>query len=197
MRTTAAVLAVIGLVALVGLGAPVHAAADDWSLGGIFEVGGVHFRVGWHDGDHHRGLYVRAESTLGGVHRSTFCFRDGDHLYHHPTCPLVRRHFRRHDLRPERVIARHSPPQQRAFVRKSAFVRGRGHPGRGRGKGRGGPFKRRGRVDHGVPPGHLPPPGLCRIWYPGVPPGHQPPPTDCGYAFRYAPYGSFVVSGGY
>ena len=30
-----------------------------------------------------------------------------------------------------------------------------------------------------VPPGHLPPPGMCRIWYPGTPPGHQPPPGDC------------------
>src|SRR2546422_6675984 len=28
----------------------------------------------------------------------------------------------------------------------------------------------------GVPPGHLPKPGQCRIWVPGVPPGHQPRP---------------------
>lgn len=25
----------------------------------------------------------------------------------------------------------------------------------------------------GIPPGHLPPPGQCRIWVPGTPPGHQ------------------------
>lgn len=31
-----------------------------------------------------------------------------------------------------------------------------------------------------VPPGHLPPHGACRIWYPGRPPGQQPPPGDCG-----------------
>ena len=30
-----------------------------------------------------------------------------------------------------------------------------------------------------IPPGHLPPPGECRYWYPGVPPGHQPPPFPC------------------
>ena len=31
----------------------------------------------------------------------------------------------------------------------------------------------------GIPPGHLPPPGECRVWIDGRPPGHQPPPTDC------------------
>ena len=31
----------------------------------------------------------------------------------------------------------------------------------------------------GIPPGHLPPPGHCRIWVPGRPPGHQPPPDSC------------------
>lgn len=35
------------------------------------------------------------------------------------------------------------------------------------------------RGAYGVPPGHLPPPGECRVWYDGVPPGQQPPPTDC------------------
>src|SRR6266571_1772888 len=30
----------------------------------------------------------------------------------------------------------------------------------------------------GVPPGHLPKPGQCRIWIPGVPPGHQPRPKS-------------------
>lgn len=31
----------------------------------------------------------------------------------------------------------------------------------------------------GIPPGHLPPPGECRVWIDGRPPGQQPPPTDC------------------
>jgi hypothetical protein len=35
-----------------------------------------------------------------------------------------------------------------------------------------------------VPPGHMPPPGLCRAWYPGRPPGHQPRPERCERLFR-------------
>ena len=38
----------------------------------------------------------------------------------------------------------------------------------------------------GVPPGHLPPPGECRVWYDHRPPGHQPPPTSCREAERIA-----------
>ena len=38
----------------------------------------------------------------------------------------------------------------------------------------------------GVPPGHLPSSGECRVWYDGRPPGHQPPPTSCREAERVA-----------
>lgn len=51
--------------------------------------------------------------------------------------------------------------------------------GRGRGNGND-------RKQQGVPPGHLPPADLCRVWYQGVPPGRQPPPTDCYEAERIA-----------
>ena len=39
--------------------------------------------------------------------------------------------------------------------------------------------------DHGysrlqIPPGHYPPPGECRAWFPDRPAGHQPPPFKCG-----------------
>ena len=37
-----------------------------------------------------------------------------------------------------------------------------------------------------VPPGHVPPAGLCRVWYDGVPPGRQPAPTSCYEAERIA-----------
>lgn len=35
------------------------------------------------------------------------------------------------------------------------------------------------RSDVRVPPGHRPPPGKCRVWYPNRPPGQQPPSSDC------------------
>jgi hypothetical protein len=44
-----------------------------------------------------------------------------------------------------------------------------------------------------IPPGHLPPPGQCRIWLPGKPPGHQPPPASCESALRDAAPGSWVL----
>ena len=48
----------------------------------------------------------------------------------------------------------------------------------------------------GVPPGHLPPPGECRIWYPGSPPGQQPPPGRCDDLARRVPPGAWLVYGG-
>ena len=44
----------------------------------------------------------------------------------------------------------------------------------------------RGKNKQGIPPGHRPPDGLCRVWYDGVPPGRQPRPTSCYEAERVA-----------
>lgn len=54
-------------------------------------------------------------------------------------------------------------------------------------KGRGG--------NDNVPPGHRPPPGMCRIWIDGVPPGQQPAPTDCANAVRNRPANGRVIFG--
>ncbi|AKD05037.1 hypothetical protein POKO110462_17725 [Pontibacter korlensis] len=46
----------------------------------------------------------------------------------------------------------------------------------------------------GVPKGHLPPPGECKVWFPGKPPGQQPPPQSCASALRSAPLGAWVIT---
>ena len=45
----------------------------------------------------------------------------------------------------------------------------------------------------GIPPGHLPPPGQCRVWNPGQPPGHQAKARSCDRIERAAPAGSWIV----
>ncbi len=47
----------------------------------------------------------------------------------------------------------------------------------------------------GVPPGHLPRPGECRVWIPGTPPGHQPKPKSrpCPGIATVAPAGSWII----
>ncbi|MES3036235.1 MAG: hypothetical protein V4813_19690 [Gemmatimonadota bacterium] len=58
----------------------------------------------------------------------------------------------------------------------AAEAQGRGN-GNGNGKGNG-----QGRGAQGIPPGHLPPAGSCRVWYDGRPPGQQAAPTSCSTA---------------
>lgn len=55
--------------------------------------------------------------------------------------------------------------------------------------GRSYPFSRL-----GIPKGHLPPPGECKIWIPGRPPGQQGPPQSCSSALRNAPLGAWVIT---
>ena len=57
------------------------------------------------------------------------------------------------------------------------------------------PVKNWGRTADDIPPGHRPPPGMCRIWIDGVPPGHQPAPTDCATAVRTRPANGRVIYG--
>lgn len=52
-----------------------------------------------------------------------------------------------------------------------------------------------GRGPQRVPPGHLPPAGMCRVWYDNVPPGRQPAPTSCRDAERRAGRNARVIYG--
>ena len=47
----------------------------------------------------------------------------------------------------------------------------------------------------GIPPGHLPQPGECRVWIPGTPPGQQPGSKSraCPGIAAEAPVGSWIV----
>lgn len=46
-----------------------------------------------------------------------------------------------------------------------------------------------------VPPGHMPPPGQCRIWYHGRKPGNQPPPGKCKKLRKKVPSGASLIRG--
>jgi hypothetical protein len=54
-------------------------------------------------------------------------------------------------------------------------------------------FKSHGYEKLNIPPGHYPPPGECRIWFPGRPPGHQPPPVKCDRARAEVPPGAWII----
>jgi hypothetical protein len=75
--------------------------------------------------------------------------------------------------------------------RSHADRRGRGQPDAG--PATGSWFHQHGHSRLDVPPGHYPPPGLCRVWYPGRPPGHQPPPGDCLRLHYEAPAGAWLI----
>lgn len=46
-----------------------------------------------------------------------------------------------------------------------------------------------------VPPGYMPPPGQCRIWYPNQSASQQPPPGDCAELRQRTPPGATLVYG--
>lgn len=50
-------------------------------------------------------------------------------------------------------------------------------------------FRDRGYTRLDIPPGHYPPPGECRVWFPDRPAGQQPPPEGC----RIVPPGAWAI----
>lgn len=58
-----------------------------------------------------------------------------------------------------------------------------------------GPLAAQSRAVSKLPPGHMPPAGMCRIWLDGVPPGRQPAPTDCRTAELNRPVNARVIYG--
>lgn len=54
---------------------------------------------------------------------------------------------------------------------------------------------RQSRTTDRIPPGQMPPAGMCRIWIDGVPPGRQPAPTDCQTAVANKPANAQVIWG--
>jgi hypothetical protein len=46
----------------------------------------------------------------------------------------------------------------------------------------------------GIPSGHLPPPGECKVWIPGRPAGQQGPPQSCQSAWHNAPLGAWIIT---
>jgi hypothetical protein len=56
-----------------------------------------------------------------------------------------------------------------------------------------GYFLQHGYANLGIPEGHLPPPGECRVWYPGRPAGHQPPPGKCERLSLRVPVGAWLI----
>jgi len=55
------------------------------------------------------------------------------------------------------------------------------------------PARRSTAATLGIPPGHLPPVGQCRVWVPGSPPGRQAKATECTGIERTAPAGSWIL----
>ncbi|HET8985541.1 MAG TPA: hypothetical protein VFN03_07260 [Trueperaceae bacterium] len=55
--------------------------------------------------------------------------------------------------------------------------------------------ERPGRASFRIPPGHYPPPGMCRVWFPERPPGQQSAPGDCAVLERQVPSGAYLVYG--
>lgn len=92
---------------------PASAGLDTWYFGGAFNVGGVHFRVGYAEaGPFGSSFYFEAAQGFNyrGYGCSSYCYRRGPRYYHHPTCAAVHHHFGHHGYAPGYFLERYGPP---------------------------------------------------------------------------------------
>lgn len=150
------------LAAVTGLAAAPAQADVGWVGGADFRVGGAFFSLGFHRPatpyyGHYEPVYyyrVRAPLRYAGVQCTSACYLRDGYYHHHPTCPVVSHHFRRHDYYPGRAWASIGVPYAYYGYRPPAYGyrpplrpdyrwddrwddrHGRGH-GRGHDRGRG------------------------------------------------------------
>jgi hypothetical protein len=93
-----------------------------------------------------------------------------------------------------RTVATAAPGGSPSSVSTERSDRDDARDANARGNGRSQPA-RGPRKLNGVPPGHYPKPGECRIWHSGRPPGQQPKPTSCSSLMGRVPAGAFILYG--
>lgn len=98
----------VAAAAIVAFGGPQPAEAGvRWLAGAEFDVGGVHFTIGFHPPhryvhDLRPDYYYRTRAPLRypGVRCTSVCTVRDAYRYHAPRCPVVHRHFSRHRFDP-------------------------------------------------------------------------------------------------
>lgn len=113
MQHRAAFWILLSLALLIALWAtPANAGLDTWHFGAGFNVGGMHFRVGYAEaGPFGSSFYFEAASPFNyrGYGCSSYCYRQGPRLYHHPSCSAVHHHFSYYGYAPSYFIERYGP----------------------------------------------------------------------------------------
>lgn len=114
MQHRAAFWILLSLAFLLGLWAsPASAGLDSWHFGAGFNVGGIHFRVGYAEaGPFGSSFYFEAASPFRyrGYGCSSYCYRRGPRYYHHPSCSAVHHHFSYQGYAPGHFIEHYGPP---------------------------------------------------------------------------------------